>query len=818
MKKIKTKLISLLLAFTMVAVLLPTLFATPVFAAYQTRCNVYANWQGTNSWQSSGYWYLTDNYTISKSGTNNVAVNGTLYLDLNGYTITFKGSSSYSAIDVKNGGKLYLYDSSNGNGKIKRYTNGSIPQHYYDSCIFLDNSTLYMYGGNITGFDKASTGGGVHLYNNSVFEMRGGTISDNKAKNVGGGVQIESGSFYMYDGTISGCSATNGGGVNVHDGQRFYMYGGKITGCSATLGGGVSCGGGSQFNMQTGSIRENNATNGGGVFSYGTVNMYSGTMYSNKASGDGGGVQLEGGTINMSGGDIYSNTAGLSGGGIGCHSGTVNVSGGLIDYNYAKDDGGGGIGGWDNATIKISGSAHIYENRATSNSGHGGAVMGRRGTTVTFNGGRIGSGNSAPYGSGVYSDVTPTYNSGRFYTASVYTSSIPTNKYSTITFNQNSGNNGTSSISYQYWNSNLPNITIPTRAGYTFNGYKNSNGEWYYNADGTPYNKSGDGIKWDYIGAQTLTAQWTPITYTIAYDTNGGEGTINSTAATYDANATLAAAPTRTGYTFNGWNTVADGTGTTYQAGASVSNLTSTNGATVTLYAQWTPNTYTVTLDNQSATTEGNTSVTATYDASMPTATMPTKTGYTFGGYFDAQTDGTQYYNADGTSAKAWDKAEVTTLYAQWTPNSYSITYKDNGGADFSGENETDAPTQHTYGTDTVLKDATKRGYTFGGWYATTDCSGSSVTTLGATAYTEDITLYAQWTEHTATLTYDANGHGTAPDAVTMNYTAATNAAAALSEKGFVFNGWNTKADGTGTAYAAGAVVKAENVDPEETV
>ena len=62
----------------------------------------------------------------------------------------------------------------------------------------------------------------------------------------------------------------------------------------------------------------------------------------------------------------------------------------------------------------------------------------------------------------------------------------------------------------------------------------------------------------------------------------------------------------------------------------------------------------------------GSASVSVGCDMAMPSATMPTKAGCEFLGYFDAPTGGTQYYKADGTSAKVWDKTEATTLYAQW--------------------------------------------------------------------------------------------------------------------------------------------------------
>ena len=169
---------------------------------------------------------------------------------------------------------------------------------------------------------------------------------------------------------------------------------------------------------------------------------------------------------------------------------------------------------------------------------------------------------------------------------------------------------------------------------------------------------------------------------------------------------------------------------------------------------------YTVTLDNQGATTAGTTSVTATYNAAMPSITKPTKTGYTFGGYYTSTNGGgTQYYTANGTSARTWNIAENTTLYAKWTANQYTITYKDQGDATFSGTHSSNPPTTHTYGTTTTLKTATKTGYTFGGWYKEKECT-NKVTSLGATDYIDNITLYAKWTINTYTITFGVKDGG----------------------------------------------------------
>ena len=80
-----------------------------------------------------------------------------------------------------------------------------------------------------------------------------------------------------------------------------------------------------------------------------------------------------------------------------------------------------------------------------------------------------------------------------------------------------------------------------------------------------------------------------------------------------------------------------------------------------------TPNDYTVTLDKQSG-SGGSDEVVATYASEMPSATAPTYTGHSFDGYFtQTNGNGTQYYTRSMTSAKHWDIASNTTLYAKWS-------------------------------------------------------------------------------------------------------------------------------------------------------
>ena len=166
------------------------------------------------------------------------------------------------------------------------------------------------------------------------------------------------------------------------------------------------------------------------------------------------------------------------------------------------------------------------------------------------------------------------------------------NQY-TITFDQQGGQGGTESVEATYGNK-LPDITIPTREGYSFGGYfteADGAGTQYYNTEGTAYRNK----IWNETAPRTLYAKWTAHTYVVKFNANGGSGVMDDQTFTYDQAQPLSAnAFTRTGYTFTTWNDKANGTGTSYADKQSVINLTSTKGGQKTIYAQWTPNTNTL--------------------------------------------------------------------------------------------------------------------------------------------------------------------------------------------------------------------------------
>lgn len=158
----------------------------------------------------------------------------------------------------------------------------------------------------------------------------------------------------------------------------------------------------------------------------------------------------------------------------------------------------------------------------------------------------------------------------------------------TITYMLNEGtfDSATSAVPTSYNAYTSFALPTPTKAGYDFAG-------WYtqdYTDDGTFTEELfGNAGKTKTINADTtLYAKWTPNTYTVTFNANGGSGEMDSQSFTYDAAQNLTANNfTRSGYTFAGWNTSSEGTGTSYDNSASIKNLTDEPNGNITLYAQW---------------------------------------------------------------------------------------------------------------------------------------------------------------------------------------------------------------------------------------
>ena len=246
----------------------------------------------------------------------------------------------------------------------------------------------------------------------------------------------------------------------------------------------------------------------------------------------------------------------------------------------------------------------------------------------------------------------------------------------------------------------------------------------------------------------TLKAQWTINQYTVMFISDGK--TITSQRLDYGTVITTPPLSNKKGYTFTGWSP-AFFKGTTVPA------------HDVTYNALWSVNQYTITFD-----TDGGSEIapiTQNYESAVMAPVIPTKTGYTFAG---------------------WDRefpvimpAENITLKAQWTLSQYTITFDTDGGSEV-------APiTQDYTSAVTVPADPTKTGYTFAGW------DKEIPTTMPA----EDMTVKAQWTVNQYTVKFVADG--TVVSEATLDFGSAITVPEAPAKEGYTFKGWSPEVDET---------------------
>ena len=289
-----------------------------------------------------------------------------------------------------------------------------------------------------------------------------------------------------------------------------------------------------------------------------------------------------------------------------------------------------------------------------------------------------------------------------------------------------------------------------SRVGYVFGG-------WYENAGFT--GEKVTEITKESRGNRILYAKWEAAKYTIVFDANASDatGTVSSVTASYGESLNLPANTfTHTGYTFKGWAKNSGAVSADYTDGASVKDLSSMDGAEVTLYAVWKLNQYTLQFNaNASDATGTVSSVVATYGESLnlPVNTF-TRTGYTFKGWSKNSGAVSADYT-DGASVKdlASIDGAVVTLYAVWKANQYTLQFNANA-SDATG---TVLSVTASYGEFLNLPANTfsRTGYTFKGWAKNSGAAsadytdGASVKDLSSTDGAE-VTLYAVWQINTA--------------------------------------------------------------------
>ncbi|MDR2646830.1 MAG: InlB B-repeat-containing protein [Oscillospiraceae bacterium] len=319
----------------------------------------------------------------------------------------------------------------------------------------------------------------------------------------------------------------------------------------------------------------------------------------------------------------------------------------------------------------------------------------------------------------------------------------------------------TESMDYQYGEKVIASKNnIP---GFTYAGYHTcyavtGNETQHINEVSSSVFGRGNQLVWNFY--------YTPNTYSITYSPNGGSGTVNTQTCQYDqrypiANNTF----TRAGYTFNGWNTAVNGSGTSYTPGQSVWQLTPTDGGIVQLYAQWIENTYYVQFHrNPDDNTDPSYDQRFTFaETKQLTPNTFIRTGYTFLKWNTAANGtGTNYNDQQLVSQLRPNNYDVFDLYAQWTPNTYNVTYNPNNKlTELPDATGTVAGDQATYDANYTPKanDYEKYGWYFTTWNTKPDGGGAAYPagTEFKWEYTSDITLYAQWSRSQFTVTFVKN-------------------------------------------------------------
>ncbi|MGA2970294.1 MAG: InlB B-repeat-containing protein [Acidimicrobiales bacterium] len=324
---------------------------------------------------------------------------------------------------------------------------------------------------------------------------------------------------------------------------------------------------------------------------------------------------------------------------------------------------------------------------------------------------------------------------------------------------------------------------VLTRTGYTFSGWNTA-----ANGSGTAY---ADGANYGFGASVTLYAQWSADFFAVTFNANGGSGSM--TAQSENSMTALSANSfAYAGYIFSGWNTQANGSGTSYGDGSSYSF-----SAALALYAQWTAvsvvaNTYTVSFNANGG--AGSMSPESSNTGASLSANAFGRSGYTFSGW-NTQANGSGTGYADRAS---YGFGANVTLYAQWAVDVFTVTFNANGGTgSMAGESSSST---RALSVDTF----SDSGFTFSGW--NTQASGGGTAYAGGANYGfgANVTLYAQWSANFFAVTFNANGGSGSMTTQSENTTTAL-IANSFTHSGFTFSGWNTQANGGGTAYAGGA-------------
>ena len=703
----------------------------------------------------------------------------TVTLDLNGYVL--KMTTNNTAVKIFNGGNLTLIDS---NPSASHFfdTNNNLWQ--------LSSSGFQVLGGIITNSGQASVGSGLYIENGGSFTMNGGNIVGCKSSNSAYGGVYNEGTFIFNVGSIQGYAGGlyNKGTVNGN--------GGLITNYVNNEG---------SINVDTGAngtTFTDAVTNSGGI-----AGIFNGLVTNDKGN-------INGGTFN---GQVNNNEGNINNGTF--NNKVVNTAGkinggtfkNVVDNKLLiKDNEWGGTfkvkcfiyNGTFTETSKVSveycyiynGTFEgkvVFENVQIPDSGLLSWILGGVFTEtseltfltddiylhlanakfdgiVKFEGSKVAtdSGSSEP----VFGETSTVYlNAGRIVGGTFYGkvieggATIKEGAYRNIVFDTDGGSFVDTQKMLKGQKPTVPDN--PTKTGYVFGGWLK---------DGAPYNVNSPLL--EYV---TVKANWIEDNFTVKFDTDGGSVLADKTNVKWNDKVLEGVlAPTKTGYTFNGWkyNDVVVTENTKYSDLAGDSVPTS-----ITLKADWIVNQYTITFN-----TDGGSAVspiTQDYDSTVVKPLDPTKEGYTFTGWKPEIPDTMPSSNI--------------TIKAKWSVNKYTITFDTDGGSEV-------LPIIQDYGSVVIAPiNPTKEGYSFTGWEPEIPSTIPSI----------DMNIKALWKINKYTITFDTTG-GSAIEAITLDYGTTITKPSNPTRSGYSFIGWDISIPTTMPAYDM--TIKAKWLDNEK--
>ena len=347
------------------------------------------------------------------------------------------------------------------------------------------------------------------------------------------------------------------------------------------------------------------------------------------------------------------------------------------------------------------------------------------------------------------------------------------------------GNTKTFSVTVMDGETEIATLSVADGAAFDYSGKVSKEGYvlkglFYDSEFKQAFNKDSE-----ITGDLLLYAQFEKVTYTITVKSNGGSEVAPVTVAP-GATYTLPE-PTREGYTFTGYTYIDDDDRDQPFPLTGTYNI---DGNT-RVYAQWSINSYTVTLNDGVSATP--TKLTVEYGQKAVFPVDPVKLGNTFLGWF-----------AEGATA-AFDKTaaitENVTLTARFSVNSYTINVATTGSAV--------DPITVAFGADYTVPASSKTGYTFLGYtYVDDNQEVQDFSLTGKYVWARNLRITAQWALETRTVTLN-DGISDAPTVLTVEYGKAANFPANPAKIGHTFLGWF--AEGATAAFDKTAAIT-ENV------